>query len=413
MKQNKLEKLRNYIVFLLLLVCIPFMDANAAWKEYEADYSNGKETKRLHCEMWVDGGGSYYSEEIGYSCYSISEDGSPSVTLGGTSITTDYLKNGVISAFNIGTDGWADLEGGFKVVNGTIDGKSTFQPISCYYQDNSGKELTINLTEDGIITSSDSNLLSRKQTGNGTLGIGYLYTNYLSKNSCPNVLMIGKSSFWKTDTFKFGDNVDTVKKELKENTYTTYTLNGSKTTETLETENIEAKSNLNTCILEEVINKDTSTDIDSNTCLELDGSYDLDCIERNYEINYKKVCAEQVQKVEDTKKALDNYKESSGENGEDDGKTFGGVTCDTLSEVTAFAGKLYRYGMVALFVLMVILTMSDFAKATISGKNEDEIKKAGKHVTKRIIILAIYVFLPLLITFVVGKVLGMEACLDF
>lgn len=91
----------------------------------------------------------------------------------------------------------------------------------------------------------------------------------------------------------------------------------------------------------------------------------------------------------------------------------GTLTCEGIAEITSLVGKIYRFGIVFLVAGMVLLSMADYGKAVMSD-NQDAMKKANKHLVTRIIIIAIYVFLPLLINMALHVFLpNITTCLDF
>lgn len=91
----------------------------------------------------------------------------------------------------------------------------------------------------------------------------------------------------------------------------------------------------------------------------------------------------------------------------------GTLTCEGISDITSLVGKIYRFGIVFLVAGLAILSMADYGKAVMSD-NQDAMKKANKHLVTRIIIIAIYVFLPLLINMALHVFLpNIKTCLNF
>ena len=61
---------------------------------------------------------------------------------------------------------------------------------------------------------------------------------------------------------------------------------------------------------------------------------------------------------------------------------------------------------------LVILSMVDFAKAVIGSEPEEDLAKAKKKLTTRIIVLIIIFLVPAILDFLLNNVLGVETCID-
>ncbi len=79
--------------------------------------------------------------------------------------------------------------------------------------------------------------------------------------------------------------------------------------------------------------------------------------------------------------------------------TIGPLSCETLSKLTNYVGKIYTWVEIFTVVGFVILTMFDYTKA-ITSSDEDKIKKSNKRVVTRVIILLIVILLPTLLNLV-------------
>ena len=110
----------------------------------------------------------------------------------------------------------------------------------------------------------------------------------------------------------------------------------------------------------------------------------------------------------DTEKQSD-YKDDI----EKDTIKIGTLSCETISKLTDFSGKIYQWIIIFMVVGLVILTMFDYMKAVIAS-DDDKIKKANKHVVTRIIIVIIIFLLPTLINMVFNMLLpSITTCIDF
>ena len=91
----------------------------------------------------------------------------------------------------------------------------------------------------------------------------------------------------------------------------------------------------------------------------------------------------------------------------------GVLSCESLSGLTGFFSRIYKWVEIFMAVALVILTMLDYAKAVISS-DDNLTKKANKHVVTRFIILVIIFVLPTLITIALNVFLpNYTFCLNF
>lgn len=93
----------------------------------------------------------------------------------------------------------------------------------------------------------------------------------------------------------------------------------------------------------------------------------------------------------------------------EDDTNYGNVDCSSLGELVAFAQDIFNVICILMGVGAVVLGMMDYTKAVMSA-DQDAMKKATKHFTTRLIILAIMLLLPLLIDWLLGII--MPAILD-
>jgi hypothetical protein len=77
---------------------------------------------------------------------------------------------------------------------------------------------------------------------------------------------------------------------------------------------------------------------------------------------------------------------------------FGTMSCSDIADLLSFFNGLYRTIIIAAFIILAIMTMSDYMSVVTSGdKTDDKMKNAQKHFTIRITVLVILTLIPFIV----------------
>lgn len=80
------------------------------------------------------------------------------------------------------------------------------------------------------------------------------------------------------------------------------------------------------------------------------------------------------------------------------------ISCSSLGDFRTDLQNIFNFAKIVVPLLVIVLTIFDFVRA-VASSNDKEIKASFQRMLKRIVYAAIFMFLPLILSFIL-KIIG-------